>query len=384
MDKGKDKNNKSGFFAFISYSSIDIEWGKKVHDRLEYYRMPTTLCSEHNLSEKPMNPIFFAPYDIQPGPLSKELKQRLNDSQNLIVIGSPNSAQSEWVGKEIEYYHKELKRTNKIHYFIVSGIPNSGDKATECYHPILKELGIPEILGANINEKIYRFSWLNKERAYIQLISKLLGVEFDSIWQRHKRILVQKAIAWGIGVIIILSTIIGVWLYNQPFSMTVSLNEASIPNKELPNLQNATVALELDNEIKTGTIKSLNDSVFFHNLPHRYCGKQAHITVSCQDFINIDTIVVLSDKISLGIFRNPAVYGNVSFRIWNPFKEKAISNAKVKINDFEVFTDNSGYVSTFIPLDLQRQAYKISTIVPLAKDTIHMPFAEKVVLLTTQ
>jgi len=52
-----------------------------------------------------------------------------------------------------------------------------------------KKLELPEILGANIHEKIYRWPWLNKELAYVQLISKLLGVEFDAIWQRHKRLL---------------------------------------------------------------------------------------------------------------------------------------------------------------------------------------------------
>ena len=166
------------FFAFISYSSKDLEWGKRVQRKLERYRMPATLCSEHGWKRTPIKPIFFAPYDILPGGLSAELQERLRSSRNLIVIGSPNSAQSEWVGKEIEFFH-QLGPTSQIHYFIVSGQPNSGDPQTECYNPILKRLGIPEILGANIHEKIYRWPWLNKERAYVQLVSKLLGVEFN-------------------------------------------------------------------------------------------------------------------------------------------------------------------------------------------------------------
>lgn len=35
------------YFAFISYNTKDIEWGKKVQRKLEHYRMPATLCSEH-------------------------------------------------------------------------------------------------------------------------------------------------------------------------------------------------------------------------------------------------------------------------------------------------------------------------------------------------
>ncbi len=41
------------YFAFISYSSKDMAWGKRVHKKLEYYRMPSALCSEHGWKLKP-------------------------------------------------------------------------------------------------------------------------------------------------------------------------------------------------------------------------------------------------------------------------------------------------------------------------------------------
>ena len=174
------------YFAFISYNSRDTAWGKRVQRKLENYRMPATLCSKRGWKRTPLRPIFFAPTDIQPGGLGKELQERLRASRNLIVICSPNSATSDWVGREIEFFHS-LGRTANIHFFIVDGVPNSGNPDTECFNPVVSQLGIPEILGANIHEKAYRWPWLNKERAYVQLVSKLLGVEFDSIWQRHKR-----------------------------------------------------------------------------------------------------------------------------------------------------------------------------------------------------
>lgn len=93
------------YFAFISYSTLDLRWGKRLQQKLEGYRMPATLCSEHGWARKPMEPIFFAPYDIQPGGLTEELQERLKASRNLIVICSPNSAKSEWVGKEIAFFH---------------------------------------------------------------------------------------------------------------------------------------------------------------------------------------------------------------------------------------------------------------------------------------
>lgn len=93
------------YFAFISYSSHDIAWGKKLQKKLEGYRMPSTLCSEHGWQRNPIKPVFFAPTDIQPGDLDEELKERLKASRNLIVICSPHSAKSDWVGKEIAFFH---------------------------------------------------------------------------------------------------------------------------------------------------------------------------------------------------------------------------------------------------------------------------------------
>ena len=93
------------YFAFISYNSKDTEWGKRVQRKLEHYRMPATMCTERGWKRTPLRPFFFAPTDIQPGGLSDELKERLEASRNLIVICSPNSAKSEWVGREIEYFH---------------------------------------------------------------------------------------------------------------------------------------------------------------------------------------------------------------------------------------------------------------------------------------
>lgn len=171
--------------------------------------------------------VFFAPTDIQPGDLTEELKERLKASRNLIVVCSPNSARSEWVGKEIAFFH-QLGRTQQIQFFIVNGIPHSGNPETECFNPIVNELGLPEILGANIHEKIHRWPWLNKERAYVQLITKLLGVEFDSIWQRHKRMLIRQVIAWIVGGIVILASLFAVWHYNKPVDILLSLQEQSV------------------------------------------------------------------------------------------------------------------------------------------------------------
>ena len=368
------------YYAFISYNSKDTEWGKRVQRKLEHYRMPATLCNEHGWERTPIKPVFFAPTDIQPGGLSEELQERLRASKNLIVICSPNSAQSEWVGKEIAFFH-QLGRTKQIHFFIVDGKPHSGDKETECFNPVVETLGLPEILGANIHEKIYRWPWLNKERAYVQLVSKLLGVEFDAIWQRHKRLLIRKMIAWTIGILVVLTALFGVWLANQPVDVEVKLNEASAYNNNLPPLKDAVVTLSLDNESKTDTISSLDSHATFSNIPHQYINNKVRVTVDCQDFQIVDTTLVLTEQVTLNIYRDPQVYGNVHFRLWNLNTEHAVAHSSVEIAGQQITSDEEGRVSLVVPLELQKTKYSIDSPLELESDTIFMPCGHDDVIL---
>ena len=364
--------NHHKYFAFISYNSKDTAWGKKLQKKLEHYRMTATLCSQHGWKRTPIKPVFFAPTDIQPGGLSEELQERLKASKNLIVICSPNSARSEWVGREIDFFHS-LGRTKDIHFFIVEGTPHSGNPDTECFNPVIDRLGLPEILGANIHEKIYRLPWLNKERAYVQLISKLLGVEFDAIWQRHKRLLVRKVAAVAIGIIAVICALFFVWRANQPIDVDIKLNEASIHNNNLPPLKNAVVTLTLDNETKTDTLISLDNNLKFNNIPHRYLNKPVHITVSCPCAIDLDTTVLLTPTTLLNIYRDPNYYGDVHFQLWDPEEEKTLPNETVYINGHEAISDKEGTVSLFIPLESQDSVYTITTRLELENNRLPMP-----------
>ena len=186
---------------------------------------------------------------------------------------------------------------------------------------------MPEILGANIHEKNYKWSWLNKERAYVQLVSKLLGVEFDAIWQRHKRQLIRKAVAWTVGIIAVLCALIFVWRANQPVDVNLKLNESSVHNENLPPLKDAVVTMTLDNEIKIDTLESLDGNLVFNNIPHRYLNQKVRFSVSCPNFIDTDTSLLLTPDVTLNIARNDSVFGKVNFRIYNPNEEMYATTA---------------------------------------------------------
>ncbi len=374
------KDNKFKYYAFISYSSHDTAWGKCLQQKLEGYRMPATLCSEHGWERKPIKPVFFAPTDIQPGGLSEELQERLKASRHLIVICSPHSAQSEWVGKEIAFFHS-LGRTDNIHFFIIDGIPHSGNKDTECFNPVIEELGLPEILGANIHERVYRWSWMNRERAYVQLITKLLGVEFDTIWQRHRRLLRQKITTCVIGVIAVIAALLCVYINTQPVDVGISLNEATVHNDSLPPLKDAVVTIYLDNETKTGTIHSLEHRVVFANIPHNVIGKKVHLTMKCNDWIPVDTTFILTKNIAINMARDPRRYGNVTFRLWSIKMDRGVANIKVSVAGLGAVTDTEGYVNMFIPLEKQNTRYFVESELELEDNILTMPTTKSCALL---
>ena len=368
------------YFAFISYNSHDTSWGKRLQRKLEGYRMPATLCSEHGWERKPIKPVFFAPTDIQLGGLTAELQERLKASRNLIVICSPHSAKSEWVAKEIAFFH-HLGRTENIHFFIVDGIPHSGNPDTECFNPIVDTLGLPDTLGANIHEKICRYPWINREHAYGQLITKLLGVEFDSIWQRHKRLLRQKIAAWTVGIIVVLAALVGVWLSNQPVDVTVSLNETSVHNDNLPPMKDAVVTMELANETKTDTIHSLDATAMIANVPHKALGKTIRLTVACRDWLPVDTSFILTKNVVVNMARNSHPYGDVTFRLWSIDKEQGVANTHVILAGQTATSDAEGYVRMFIPLERQSNQYRVECPLPLESDTLSMPTTESTSLV---
>ena len=374
------KQGQYKYFAFISYNSHDTSWGKRLQRKLEGYRMPATLCSEHGWERKPLKPVFFAPTDIQPGGLTAELQERLKASRNLVVICSPNSAKSEWVGKEIEFFHR-LGRTKDIHFFIVDGIPHSGNPDTECFNPIVDTLGLPEILGANIHEKVFHSPWLNRERAYVQLITKLLGVEFDSIWQRHRRMLRQTIAAWTVGIVVVLAAFFGIWLSNQPVDVLVSLNEISVHNANLPPLKDAVVTMELENETKTETIQSFDAKAIFANIPHKVLGKNIHLTVECCDWMPVDTSFILTKELVINMARDPHPYGDVMFRLWSIGREQGVANTQVTLAGQTEISDTEGYVKIFIPLEKQSEHYRVVCFLPLEDDMLSMPTTESTVLI---
>ena len=369
------------YIAFISYSSEDLVWGRKLQRKLEAYRLPVSMCKEKGWKRHPLRPVFFAPSDIQPGSLSEELKYRLSESQNLIVICSPSSAQSTWVGEEIRYFYS-LGRQDHILFFIVDGTPNSGNHNTECFHPILKSLGIPEILGANVHEHVFRSAHLNTERTYIQIISKLLGVDFDTLWRRdRKRSRKQMALA-GIGVASIILSIVFATRYVAPVDLVIEFQEYGTCPENLPALGDIQYSVVLENETKAGYTEGPLAVVHLPNIPKNALRHPSGISARAEGFFPLDTSIKLSRKTVIQMQRDPDTYGAIRFVLWNPDKEETAPQAAITVDGWPVRADENGTVVLSIPLEKQKTEYIIrSKALQLSDSLVHPSAGEGYVVL---
>lgn len=217
------------YIAFISYNRKDIKWASKLQRKIEFYKLPSIITREipdillrtyPNLPKK-MPRMFRDMTELEPGQdLSMALKKALDSSQYLIVICSPNSAKSEWVNKEIEYFI-ELGRYDNIIPIIVDGKVHDSDGKKECYPPaLLKLCEKVEIIGTDIRD-VGGFN-----ACCIKIIARILNIRFEQLWRRYERHMRIKQMSIAcLGIISVLISIGVMWLYLDRNSAYSQLSE---------------------------------------------------------------------------------------------------------------------------------------------------------------
>lgn len=215
MDVKKLIDGKYEYFAFISYKREDEEWAKWLAHELEHYHLPLTLDGREDLP-KELRPIFRDTDELSAGNLPQQIHNALECSKHLIVICSPRSAKSPWVNKEIEEFIS-MGKTDHIFPFIIDGIAmcKNPDDPEECFPSALRNLPKDdERLGANVNEyghgnklrtcddcpirekrnrgnKRGDINDKGRDAAVVKIIAGMLGLSFDTLWQRYER---EKAV----------------------------------------------------------------------------------------------------------------------------------------------------------------------------------------------
>lgn len=175
------------YYAFISYSHKDEEWAKWLQHEFEHYHLPA-ICNGKPGVPSEFRPIFRDVDELSGGELKPQISNALSESANLIIICSPNSANSKYVNEEIlEFIEIGKKRGEnnilRIYPFIISGIPHSMDKPEEeCFTPALNRLPIELIAGDATKH--------GREHAFIKILAGTLReskINFSMLWDRFER-----------------------------------------------------------------------------------------------------------------------------------------------------------------------------------------------------
>jgi WD40 repeat protein len=201
------------FAAFISYSSKDAAFARRLHRALEGYGIPASLGKFDLVGGGKANriyPVFRDREELAAGRLGERIEASLNASAAMVVVCSPSSAASEWVEKEIEYF-AGLGRSDRIFAIIADTAPladaSGADATSSCFPPAFRADALadatalePLAADARKGKDGFRGAWL-------KLVAGLIGVspgqiiDRDRRRRRRQRLLAACVTAGGVAVL---------------------------------------------------------------------------------------------------------------------------------------------------------------------------------------
>lgn len=172
---GAEDGERGRYIAFLSYSHRDAAQARRLHRRLERYRIPRRLvgtAGRHGPVPARLTPIFRDREELAAtGDLSATVRSALAGSDHLIILCSPNAAASLWVEREIAAF-RELRPGRPILAALVDGEP------ADCF-PAALVAGGAEPLAADL-----RRAGDGRRLGFLKLVAALAGVDLDALVQR--------------------------------------------------------------------------------------------------------------------------------------------------------------------------------------------------------
>lgn len=326
-------------YAFISYSHRDMAFAKWLQKNLEAFRLPTEIHNDIEAANRYLRPIFRDQSDLNTGILSDELRRHLEESKFLILICSKSSAQSAWVSDEA----KAFVEMGRLDHIIPVIIPDDNTPERDLFPQFLreyfKENPDKELLGVNIGE-------VGKEKALIRVVSKMLGVSFDSLWKRHQR---QKRIRILTASVSAVAAVVGTYLFAVPVSVTVSVD---MQQAQLPVGENVTLIVN-GGEYTAPVSAPQFDRI---SIPGYRRFSDVAICARSKFFTTVDTFVPvgfgLSREVGIDLRRDDtfAIYaGTVYDSEMDPLEDVTVA-----IGQHSSHSDAEGRFSITLPLAEQR------------------------------
>ena len=214
------------YWAFLSYSSKDAAFVKKLHTKLETYRMPRDLVGRPGLDEPIPKKLFPVFRDRDELPLASDLGSTIQDalhaSRYLIVICSPNSARSQWVNEEIRCF-KAMGRANRILALIIDGEPNASRDPNapvpECFPEALRFHVDPDgTITDQPTEPIAgdlrpgKDGW---DMAFLKCIAGITGCGLNALTAREKKRARRRKFLMAAAGLVAAAGVAGWWDYTR-------------------------------------------------------------------------------------------------------------------------------------------------------------------------
>jgi len=213
------------FAAFISYSNLDRARGEALQQALEAFRLPGPLRGRDfgcGPVPKRLGAVFRDRWDADASvDLAAELRAALAASDALIVLCSPASARSRWVGEEILSF-KRLGRADRLFPVLIDGLPQVHDAALTpqgAFHPALfmrwsESLGQFEHEPREPLAPDLRDSGDGLRFGLLKLVAALTGVPLTLLTQRQaeaerRERNIARAIAAAMAVLALGATVAG-------------------------------------------------------------------------------------------------------------------------------------------------------------------------------
>lgn len=327
-------------YAFISYSHKDERIAKWLQRRLEQYRLPSEIINDCEKTRY-LRPIFRDRTDLNVGVLNEEIKRNLEASKYLIVLCSPNSASSHWVNEEVRVFIG----MGRMEYIIPVLV---GKYDTSCIPLALldyyKEYPDRELLTVNIEEE-------GRECALIRIISKMLGLEYDILWDRHKRLLRNRTRIISAIAAVVLFLIY--WL-----ALPVSLNVILMDTEHSLPMPDSGVVMIGESQY---VVESLDTTIRVSGIPGYKKCTPIPIRFSAVYYDGIQTAFELgaglSNNVELHLSRDTS-FSEYSGNVYDS-DGNAIEGALVQIDNEKSYTDMAGHFRIAFPSHLQSETKEI-------------------------
>lgn len=333
------------YFAFISYTHKDVFWAKWLLHKLEWYRLPSNI---HNDIENTryIRPIFRDRDELNAGILIDELSHPLHASKFLIVICSKNVVNSQWVSQEVQDFIDQGKVEQIILFCVEGNFPSNLPISLQQFikaHPKQCPLAV----------QLYDDGEHNRQKAFIRIVSRLLGVSFDTLWKRRLR----RIRATATFITTLLALLIGIiYWFATPLNLSLSLHDEIC---KLPKMEQGW--LRVDNQVFP--ISTFDTIVTINDLPGYYRCQSISVHVTANRFyVPIDTTfrlhVARQQRAIISMRRDDsyAIFAGYVFdNAGECFIEQPINKVLITIENQQTYTDSSGYFSITFPIEKQTE-----------------------------